>query len=57
MKHVILEYTDSAFNHGISKEDIYHAINNAIYDEIQESDNEKHLLIGFDIFVPIVMNI
>jgi len=48
MIHTIIEYTTSAFKHSISEEDIRHAILNPIFDEIQDSGDDKHLLIGFD---------
>ena len=47
MIHAIIEYTKSAFKHGISEEDIRHAILHPVYDEIQDS-GDKHLLLGFD---------
>jgi hypothetical protein len=48
MIHAIIEYTKSAFKHGISEEDIRHAILHPVYDEIQDSGDDKHLLLGFD---------
>ena len=48
MIHAIIEYTKSAFKHDISEADIQHAILHPIYDEIQDSDDNKHLLLGFD---------
>ena len=48
MKHAIIEYTKSAFKHGINEEDIRHAILHPVYDEIQDSGDDKHLLLGFD---------
>ena len=48
MVHAIIEYTKSAFKHGITEEDIHHAILNPVYDEIQDSGDNKHLLLGFD---------
>ena len=48
MIHVVIEYTKSAFKHGISEEDIQHAILHPIYDDIQDSGDDKHLLLGFD---------
>jgi len=48
MIHAIIECTKSAFKHGISEADIQHAILNPVYDEIQDSGDDKHLLLGFD---------
>ena len=48
MIHAIIEFTNSAFKHGINEEDIRHAILNPVYDEIQDSGDDKHLLLGFD---------
>ena len=48
MIHAVIEYTRSAFKHGIKEEDIRHAILHPVYDEIQDSGDEKHLLLGFD---------
>jgi hypothetical protein len=48
MIHAVIEYARSAFKHGISEIDIQHAILNPVYDEIQDSGEDKHLLLGFD---------
>ena len=48
MIHAIIEYTKSAFKHDISENDIRHAILHPVYDEIQNSGDDKHLLLGFD---------
>jgi hypothetical protein len=48
MIHTIIEYTKSAFKHGISEEDIRHAIQHPVFDEIQDSNDDKHLLLGFN---------
>jgi len=48
MVHAVIEYANSAFKHGISEQDIHHAILNPVYDEIQDSGDDKHLLLGFD---------
>ena len=48
MIHVIIEFTISAFKHKISREDIRHALLHPVYDEIQDSGDDKHLLLGFD---------
>ena len=48
MIHAIIEYAKSAFKHGISEEDICHAVLHPVYDEIQDSGDDKHLLLGFD---------
>jgi len=48
MVHTIIEFTKSAFKHGISEEDIRHALLHPVYDEMQDSGDDKHLLLGFD---------
>ena len=48
MIHAFIEYTRSAFKHNVNEADIQHAILNPVYDEMQDSDNDKHLLLGFD---------
>ena len=48
MIHAIIEYTSSVFKHDISEEDIHHALTHPVYDEIQDCDDDKHLLLGFD---------
>ena len=48
MIHTIIECTKSAFKHGVCEADIHHAILHPIYDEIQDSDDDIHLLLGFD---------
>jgi len=46
--HIIIEFSKSAFKHKISEADIHHAMLNPVYDDIQDSGDDKHLLIGFD---------
>jgi uncharacterized DUF497 family protein len=46
--HIVIQYTRSAFKHGIGEADIHHAFLNPVYDEIQDSGDDKHLLLGFD---------
>jgi uncharacterized protein YpmB len=48
MIHAVIVYAKSAFKHGISEADIRHAVLHAVYDEIQDSGDDKHLLLGFD---------
>ena len=48
MIQAVIEYTKSAFKHGIKEADILHALLHPVYDEIQDSDGDKHLLLGFD---------
>jgi hypothetical protein len=45
---VVVKFVPSAFKHGITQADIYHALNNAEYDDVLDNDNEKHLALGFD---------
>ena len=48
MVNIIVEYARSAFKHHIRKADIENAILTAVYDETQDTDANKHLLLGFD---------
>ena len=41
MIHTIIEYTKSAFRHGVKEADIHHAILHPVYDEIQDSGDGK----------------
>jgi len=45
---VAVEFNSSAFKHKITEAAIKHAIINAIYDDIWDETEDKHLLIGFD---------
>jgi hypothetical protein len=45
---VIVKFVPSAFKHGVTEENIRHAILNWKYDDTFEDEPEKHLLIGFD---------
>jgi len=48
MQHIIIEYAKSAFKHNIKEADIHHALLHPVYDEIQDSNDDRHLLLGFD---------
>lgn len=45
---VFIEFNPSAFKHGITETAIRRAIINVIFDDIWDSDKDKHLLIGID---------
>ncbi|MDR1250920.1 MAG: hypothetical protein LBK62_02015 [Treponema sp.] len=45
---VVVRFAPSAFKHGSTREDIYHMLNHAEYDDVLDDDNEKHLVLGFD---------
>ena len=45
---VTVEFNESAFRHGICKEDILHALETQVYDAAIEELPEKNLVIGFD---------
>ena len=51
---IVIQFSQSAFKHGITKTDICMAFDNILYDErLDESDGEneldaRYLLIGFD---------
>ena len=46
--YVAIEFNPSAFKHNITEEAIRRAIINVVYDDIWDSDKDKHLLMGFD---------
>jgi hypothetical protein len=41
-------FNDSAFRHGVTKEDIRCAVTNFLYDALVEGYENKYLIIGFD---------
>jgi hypothetical protein len=45
---VVVEFTESAFRHGISKADILNAWRTRIYDGLLQTFPEKYGIIGFD---------
>jgi len=45
---IVVKCVPSAFKHGVTEANIRHAILNWKYDDVFESEPEKHLLIGFD---------
>jgi len=45
---ITIEYTESAFRHGISKENISHAVKTKVYDAPLVAFTNKNVLIGFD---------
>lgn len=45
---VIVEFNESAFKHGIDKEDILHALKSRVYAAAIEGLPEKYAVIGFD---------
>ena len=45
---IIIEYNESAFDHGVSKESIAHAVKTKVYDAPIIGYINKYILIGFD---------
>ena len=45
---IIVEFNESAFRHGISKEDILNALNTKIYAAMIEEFPDKYGVVGFD---------
>jgi hypothetical protein len=45
---LIIELNPTAFKHNVSKTDIRYVIENFLYDEVMDGDEEKNLAIGFD---------
>ena len=43
-----IEFNESAFRHGISREDIKHALKTRVYDSTLINFPEKYVVIGFD---------
>jgi hypothetical protein len=48
MDDIIVEFNEAAFRHGISKENILHALKTKIHDFSIGEFPEKNLIIGFD---------
>jgi hypothetical protein len=46
--YIAIKFSQSAFKHGITQNSICRAIINAIYDDILDEDEDKHLFLGFD---------
>jgi hypothetical protein len=46
--YIAIKFSQSAFKHGITEASIRRACLNAIYDDILDEDEDKHLLLGFD---------
>ncbi|MCL2844730.1 MAG: hypothetical protein FWE23_04670 [Chitinivibrionia bacterium] len=44
----LIDFTKSAFKHGIKEDDILHALSSRIFSDIYEDYPEKFLVIGFD---------
>ena len=45
---IAVEFNQAAFTHGVSEKDIRNAIVNALYDDVWDEADDKHLLLGFD---------
>jgi hypothetical protein len=45
---IVIMFSQSAFKHGISKDDIRRAFTLKLFDHPLEGDEEKNLLVGFD---------
>jgi uncharacterized DUF497 family protein len=46
--HVVVEFNQAAFKHGVTEADIRNAMSNVVYDDIWDNVEDKHLLMGFD---------
>ncbi|MCL2211185.1 MAG: hypothetical protein FWB95_04620 [Treponema sp.] len=46
--NISVEFNTSAFKHGFTESAIRKAMINAIYDDIWDEIDDKHLLLGFD---------
>jgi hypothetical protein len=45
---VAIEFNPAAFKHGVSEADIRNAVMNALYDDVLDDVNDRHLVLGFD---------
>jgi hypothetical protein len=45
---IVIEFTESAFRHGVSKDDIRHALTTKMHDAALNGLPEKYAAIGFD---------
>jgi hypothetical protein len=45
---IAIEFNPAAFKHDVSEADIRLAIMNALYDDVLDDANDKHLVLGFD---------
>ena len=45
---ITIKFSQSAFKHGVTEEDIFNVIINVVYDDILDEFDDKYLLIGFD---------
>jgi uncharacterized protein YvpB len=48
MDSMVIEFNESAFKHGVSKEDILYAIKTKIYDAPLIDFADKYVIVGFD---------
>jgi len=46
--YVAIEFNPAAFKHNVSEADIRLAILNALYDDVLDDTDDKHLVLGFD---------
>jgi uncharacterized DUF497 family protein len=46
--YIAIECNPAAFKHGVSENDIKFAILNALYDDVLDDTDDKHLVLGFD---------
>jgi hypothetical protein len=51
LDEIEIRFNPAAFKHYVSEADIRFAIENFVYDEVMEDDEEKRLLIGLDLHV------
>ena len=45
---IVIEFSQSAFKHGLTEENILYALNRPRYEGPLEEDDEKYIIIGFD---------
>jgi hypothetical protein len=45
---ILIEFTKSAFKHGIKEQDILFALSKPMFDDIFDTFSDKYLAIGFD---------
>ena len=46
--NITIKFSQSAFKHGVTEEDILNVVINVVYDDILDEFDDKYLMIGFD---------
>jgi len=46
--NITIKFSQSAFKHGVTEEDILNVVINVVYDDMLDEFDDKYLMIGFD---------